>query len=207
MIELNSTITCPACSDQSAEIMPTDFCQYFYDCSNCGAQLKPKEGDCCVYCSYGSVPCPPIQEQRAGPQKAHAAEALRMAEECASCSTPRAKDWASDWRTLVTIWGIPAASMLAGGLLEPALRAPIWTIALAWMGIACLANARRCNRTHCRFTGPFYLAMALLVVMLASGLLPPGRYGWHVLGVVTIVGTFLLWWGTERALGRFSRKG
>ncbi|MGE0674778.1 MAG: GDCCVxC domain-containing (seleno)protein, partial [Methylibium sp.] len=24
----------------------------------------PKSGDCCVYCSYGTVPCPPIQAQR-----------------------------------------------------------------------------------------------------------------------------------------------
>jgi hypothetical protein len=23
---------------------------------------KPKPGDCCVFCSYGSVPCPPMQE-------------------------------------------------------------------------------------------------------------------------------------------------
>jgi hypothetical protein len=66
MTELASTITCPACGHQSAEIMPTDYCQYFYDCAGCGAQLKPKEGDCCVYCSYGSMPCPPIQDQRSG---------------------------------------------------------------------------------------------------------------------------------------------
>ncbi len=44
--------------------MPTDACQYFYECANCGVMLKPKEGDCCVFCSYGSVPCPPIQESR-----------------------------------------------------------------------------------------------------------------------------------------------
>jgi hypothetical protein len=45
--------------------MPTDACQYFYDCPACGALLKPKPGDCCVFCSYGDVPCPPIQEARA----------------------------------------------------------------------------------------------------------------------------------------------
>jgi hypothetical protein len=26
--------------------------------------LKPKQGDCCVFCSYGSVPCPPIQQSQ-----------------------------------------------------------------------------------------------------------------------------------------------
>ena len=25
--------------------------------------LKPKKGDCCVYCSYGNVKCPPIQKE------------------------------------------------------------------------------------------------------------------------------------------------
>jgi hypothetical protein len=44
--------------------MPTDFCQYFYDCPGCGALLRPLAGDCCVYCSYGDMPCPPIQEAR-----------------------------------------------------------------------------------------------------------------------------------------------
>lgn len=70
MTELNSTITCPQCGHQSVEIMPTDYCHYFYDCTGCGTQLKPKKGDCCVYCSYGSEPCPPIQKERAGAAQA-----------------------------------------------------------------------------------------------------------------------------------------
>jgi hypothetical protein len=41
--------------------MPTDACQFFYDCKGCGERLKPLAGDCCVFCSYGSVPCPPTQ--------------------------------------------------------------------------------------------------------------------------------------------------
>lgn len=45
--------------------MPTDACQYFYDCRACGVLLRPKAGDCCVFCSFGTVPCPPIQEARA----------------------------------------------------------------------------------------------------------------------------------------------
>jgi len=65
MPELQSTITCPWCAASTLETMPTNFCQYFYDCSSCGAVLKPLKGDCCVYCSYGDVPCPPIQDARA----------------------------------------------------------------------------------------------------------------------------------------------
>jgi hypothetical protein len=59
-----STITCPACGRRKQEIMPTDACLVVYPCSNCGAQLRPKAGDCCVFCSYGSVPCPPVQSAR-----------------------------------------------------------------------------------------------------------------------------------------------
>jgi len=46
--------------------MPTDSCRFFYDCKGCGAVLKPKPGDCCVFCSYGDVRCPPVQEAQAG---------------------------------------------------------------------------------------------------------------------------------------------
>ena len=58
---LESIITCPECSFAKEETMPTDSCRFFYECTNCKTVLKPKEGDCCVFCSYGSVPCPPIQ--------------------------------------------------------------------------------------------------------------------------------------------------
>ena len=61
MIQLISAITCPKCGYQAIETMPTDACQFFYNCKGCNERLKPKPGDCCVFCSYGSVPCPPIQ--------------------------------------------------------------------------------------------------------------------------------------------------
>jgi hypothetical protein len=38
--------------------MPTDACLFFYHCTACGALLRPKPGDCCVFCSHGSVKCP-----------------------------------------------------------------------------------------------------------------------------------------------------
>ena len=62
---LESTLTCPECGHQSVETMPTNACVFFHECAGCGALLKPKAGDCCVFCSYGSVPCPPIQQQGA----------------------------------------------------------------------------------------------------------------------------------------------
>ncbi|MBW3696035.1 hypothetical protein EK599_10025 [Vibrio sp. T187] len=61
-IELESELVCPNCGFKSLEEMPVDACLYFYECRGCGVILKPLAGDCCVFCSFGSVPCPPIQK-------------------------------------------------------------------------------------------------------------------------------------------------
>jgi hypothetical protein len=61
---IDSKITCPVCGFKQLETMPTDACRYFYECRGCGVLLRPKPGDCCVFCSYGSIPCPPIQQRK-----------------------------------------------------------------------------------------------------------------------------------------------
>jgi hypothetical protein len=61
---LTSTITCPECGAAHAETMQADQCLYFYQCPACHIVLKPKTGDCCVFCSYGTVRCPPKQTER-----------------------------------------------------------------------------------------------------------------------------------------------
>lgn len=58
---LESTLTCPYCGFAEAGIMALDACLYFHECSRCRAILRPKSTDCCVFCSYGSVRCPPEQ--------------------------------------------------------------------------------------------------------------------------------------------------
>lgn len=64
-MELYSTITCPECGHSEREVMPTNACQFFYECKACGALLKPLSGDCCVFCSFGDNQCPPVQEGNA----------------------------------------------------------------------------------------------------------------------------------------------
>ncbi|WP_286222492.1 GDCCVxC domain-containing (seleno)protein [Marinobacter apostichopi] len=59
--KLRSELTCPECGHRELETMPQDSCQYFYECKNCKVLLKPALGDCCVFCSYGDTPCPPVQ--------------------------------------------------------------------------------------------------------------------------------------------------
>jgi hypothetical protein len=71
-MELQSTITCPHCGHGQWEVMPTDACRIHYECLGCRAVLRPKAGDCCVFCSYGSVPCPPVQ--KSGKANCRAAE-------------------------------------------------------------------------------------------------------------------------------------
>jgi hypothetical protein len=61
-----SVLVCPVCGFAKRETMPTDACQFFYECTQCKALLRPKHGDCCVFCSYGSVKCPPMQEEGRG---------------------------------------------------------------------------------------------------------------------------------------------
>ena len=58
---LESTLTCPACGHMETETMPTNVCLYFYECKAYGTMLKPNPDDCCVFCSFGDVPCPPKQ--------------------------------------------------------------------------------------------------------------------------------------------------
>ena len=60
-MELRSTITCPVCGFHQEETMPADACAFFYECASCSTVLRPKPGDCCVFCSYGSIKCPPKQ--------------------------------------------------------------------------------------------------------------------------------------------------
>jgi hypothetical protein len=66
MIALQSTITCPTCGHTAEESMPVDACLVRYYCKGCAHEMRPMTGDCCVFCSYGTVACPPIQEERAG---------------------------------------------------------------------------------------------------------------------------------------------
>lgn len=65
-----STLTCPLCATATVETMPVNACIYFHDCGVCGAVIRPKRGDCCVFCSYGDTPCPAKQEgaERCAPE-------------------------------------------------------------------------------------------------------------------------------------------
>jgi hypothetical protein len=161
---------------------------FFYDCKGCGERLKPLPGSCCVFCSYGSVPCPPIQEG------------------VEPCCTPKSdnssKDWVGSTRTSLVAWWLPHAAIVTELFTMVPARTALWVAALFWMGIACLVNARRSRRTHCRFTGPYYLTMILPTLALGTVSAPP--YAWLVLAALILLGDKLIWWATERIWGTFT---
>ena len=68
-LRLQSTVTCPRCRARHTVTMPTDRCMWQYTCPGCSARLTPRPDDCCVFCSYGDVPCPGVQARgpAAGP--------------------------------------------------------------------------------------------------------------------------------------------
>jgi hypothetical protein len=114
------------------------------------------------------------------------------------------RDWLRSPHTSLLAWWIPQAAIVAGLFAPVPVRTAIWIIALIWMGTACVLNAKRCGRTHCRFTGPYYLAMIIPVLALGLGVISLGLSAWVVLGVVIILGGKIIWWTTERAWGKFS---
>jgi hypothetical protein len=113
-------------------------------------------------------------------------------------------DWLRSPRISLLAWWIPQAAIVAGLVMPVPARTVIWVAALIWMGTACILNARRCGRTHCRYTGPYYLAMIAPVLMLGSGIVAADFYGWLALGAVILAGSKIIWWLTERAWGQFS---
>jgi hypothetical protein len=116
--------------------------------------------------------------------------------------TQTSRDWLGRMHTNLLAWWLPHAAILAGLLVPVSVRTVTWIIALIWMGTACILNARRCSRTHCRYTGPYYLVMtapALVVGMVSAGI-----YAWMFLGVLIVGGSGFIWWAIERACGKFS---
>jgi hypothetical protein len=125
----------------------------------------------------------------------------------ASCARRDWADWSRNRRSYVLAWGLPSA-LLVIGIFPPApIRTAVWAGSLIWMGVACIANAARCGRTHCYLTGPFFLAMAAVSVAHGTGVISVGSQGWLWIGVAIAVGTAVLWIVPERLFGRFVRLG
>ena len=155
---------------------------------------------CVLFVRLGSLSAGPIRAFWADGRIA----LLRRITVVASDVIKTSRDWLRSPRTNVLAWWVPQGAIVASLFLPVPLRIVIWIVALIWMGTACILNAKRCGRTHCRYTGPYYLAMIAPVLALGPGILDADILGWLALAVVILIGSKLIWWATEREWGKFS---
>ena len=73
------------------------------------------------------------------------------------CATPDQRDLTGCKVGRFVLWQLPLIVFVAGYVVGPLWRTILWTAALMVAGTACIANAARCGRLHCYFTGPFLL--------------------------------------------------
>ena len=97
------------------------------------------------------------------------------------------------------LWRIPSLGLFVGAFLPPVPRALLWGGCLTVMGVACLANARRCRRTHCFITGPLFLVGVGVAAAHGAGLV---SFAWFWLPVVVGLGTVGAY-GYEAIRGRY----
>ena len=116
------------------------------------------------------------------------------------------RDWVGNYRAFAIAWGLPIAALIAAIFVGTLAKTIIWIAALVWMGIACLANATRCGRRHCYFTGPFFLVMAVVSGLHGFGFVPLGPEGWSWLGITIGAGGGLLWFIPEQIWGSFAAR-
>jgi hypothetical protein len=114
------------------------------------------------------------------------------------------RDWLRSPGANLLAWWVPQAAIVATLFAPMPARTAIWVAALTWMGTACILNARRCGRTHCRYTGPYYLATIMPVLLVGLGTIDTGLLSWIILACLILAGGKLIWWATERAWGKFS---
>jgi hypothetical protein len=117
---------------------------------------------------------------------------------------PNGGDWLNSTGASLVAWWLPKLAIFLTIFAAVSLRAAVWALALVWMGTACILNAKRCGRTHCRYTGPYYLAMILPVLALASGPISESIYTWVALALLILIGGWVIQWTTEQKWGHYS---
>ncbi|MFQ5565127.1 MAG: hypothetical protein ACE5EU_02055 [Paracoccaceae bacterium] len=125
-----------------------------------------------------------------------------MSTEASEASQTR--DWAGSLRAYLMAWGIPSLILIGAAFVDPVPRTLAWSGALLWMGTACLMNAHRCGRTHCSYTGPYYVLLIVPVTLHGFGAVPLGQWAWWVLGALILLGAKVIWVGTELLWGKYA---
>ncbi|MDD3765450.1 MAG: hypothetical protein PHP86_19310 [Nevskiales bacterium] len=124
-----------------------------------------------------------------------------------ACATSQAADVTRSPLGLLLWYGLPIAAILGAGhvLASPRWIGLIWAGAFVTMGGKCLANASHCGRVHCYFTGPWFLLVAAASLLHGFAFQPDGPLSWSLIGSAAVVGSAVLWCGSEAILGRYRR--
>ncbi len=61
MIKTRSIVQCPHCGFKTVEHMPSVRKVMTFCCPACERSCAADDKHCCVFCQYGSVPCPTAQ--------------------------------------------------------------------------------------------------------------------------------------------------
>lgn len=120
--------------------------------------------------------------------------------------TPSRTDLLHHRGSLWLLWVAPWVLIVACGSAGNVVHTAAWTLAFAVMGGACIANARRCGRRHCFFTGPWFLLAALAALLFGAGVLPLGAHGWNWIIGAAAAGATLACCGVEPWLGRYAER-
>jgi hypothetical protein len=99
------------------------------------------------------------------------------------------------------LWYAPIAVIIAGSFWTGG-RNWLWAGGFAVMGIGCVVNASRCQRLHCYFTGPLFLA-AGGYAMAAQFRLVPLHTSLFLLIVLALACAFQC---AEKSFGRYWKR-
>ena len=114
------------------------------------------------------------------------------------------EDLVSKWRTSLLAWGLLwAAIIIAPSFDNTVLMTVVWAGAFTEMGLMCAANAYRCGRLHCYFTGPLFLLGGVASLLNGLDVLP---VGWDRIGIVMFVGGATLSFLPEWIWGRYAKR-
>ena len=110
-------------------------------------------------------------------------------------------DLSSSVARMAIFWGPGVLLLMLTGKLGWWEHTIGWTVGLTWLAIMCLWNSARCQRVHCIFTGPFFLAMAVVTLLVGFRVFSLGNSTWGLLGDTTLIGGIVLWFRSGADLG------